>query len=249
MAATCRRRRRRNQGTLTGTAKITRDASGRTTRIDYFTAQGAMTGYTVTNYVAADHAEVANFMPDGQRRWHGEEYFNADGVQIRSVTQNEASSISTETTYDTLRGLQSSSKTFRNGQLFTSVVSAYDDNDDLVRQDVYDDKGKWYAARIYDHNLLVKKLYKFASGDTEDVIIKYDSNRWIERSQLSFNNKFVCTFVQEHLPDGTVKRTVALGSDGSLWAEYPNLGVIEADKNGHPPNSTAGVIHKAGNWW
>ncbi len=236
------------QGTLTGTGKITREASGRPARIDYFTAQGAPTGHTVTTY-SADHAEQANYTPDGQRRWHGENYFNADGVLIKSVTQGENSVASRETIYDPLRGLAKSTKQFRNGQLQISYVNTYDNNDDLVRQDLYSDKSVWYGAQTYEHNLLVKKLYKFSNGHTQETVIKYDANRWAERAQFSRDNKLVCTFVQEHLPDGTTKRTIALGPDGSLWAEYPNLVVTEVDQHGHPPNSTAGIIHKAGNWW
>jgi hypothetical protein len=236
------------QGTLTGTSKFTRDVSGRTTRIDYFTAQGAPTGHTVTKYIA-DHAESANYTPDGHRRWRREEYFNADGVEIKSVTKLENDSASVERIYDPQRGLEKSSKQLRNGQLQVSLVNTYDDDDDLIRQDLYDDKSRWYGAKVYEHNLLVKKLYKFANGHTQESTIKYDANRWIERAQFSRDNKPVCTFVQEHLQDGTVKRTIALGPDGSLWAEYPNLSVVEVDQHGHPPNSTAGKIHKAGNWW
>lgn len=236
------------QGMPTGTAKFTRDASGRTVRIDYLTAQGSPTGYTETKY-AVGHAESANYTPDGHRRWRKEQFFNADGVEIKAVTQAEGSTARKETTYDPQRGLEKSSKQFRNDQLQVSIVSAYDDDDDLVRQDLYNAKGTWYGAKLYERNLLVKKLYKFSDGHTAEVAIKHDANRWIDRAQFSRDGKLVCNFVHEHLPDGTTKRTIALGPDGSLWAEYPNLAVTEVDRNGHPPNSTAGVIHKTGNWW
>jgi hypothetical protein len=236
------------QGAQTGTAKFTRDASGRTTRIDYFTADGSLTGYTETKY-AADHAELANYTPDGHRRWRSERYFNADGVEIKSVTQTEGSNARTETTYDPQRGLQKSSKEFRGDRLLVSIISTHNEDDDLIRQDLYSDKGKWYGAKIYEHNLLVKKLYKFSDGSTAEVGIKYNANRWIDRAQFSHNDRLICNFVHEHLPDGTTKRTIALGPDGGLWAEYPNLSVVEVDQHGHPPNSTAGIIHKTGNWW
>ncbi|HEX5212792.1 MAG TPA: hypothetical protein VFW22_13790 [Pseudolabrys sp.] len=236
------------QGTPTGTAKFTRDASGRTIRIDYLTAQGSPTGYTETKYVAG-HAESTNYTPDGHRRWHRERYFNADGVMIKQATQSEGSTARRETTYDPQRGLEKSSAQFRDDQLQVSIVSAYNDDDDLVRQDLYNAKGTWYGAKIYERNLLVKELYKFTDGGTAEVSIKYDANRWIERARFTHNDRLICNFVHEHLPDGTTKRTIALGPDGSLWAEYPNLSVVEVDRNGHPPNSTAGIIHKTGNWW
>lgn len=86
-------------------------------------------------------------------------------------------------------------------------------------------------------------------GHTAEIVIKYDANHSIERVQYSRDDKLVCTFVHEHLQDGTTKRTIALGPDCSLWAEYPDLSVVEVDQRGHSPNSTAGTIHKTGNWW
>lgn len=236
------------QGSLTGSSKITRDAAGQETRVEFFTAQGAPTGVTTTKWVAG-HAERANFTPDGARRWHSEEYYSADGIETRSVTYYEGSTAYNESIYDTQRGVVKSSKQFTNGQLQISYVNTYDDDDDLVRQDLYSDKGTWYGAKIYEHNLLTKKLYKFSSGVSQETYVKYDAKRWAQSAQFYVNSNLICTFVFEHLPDGTTKRTIAQGPDGSLWAEYPDRYVDEVDKHGHPPNSTLGDIHKVGDWW
>lgn len=236
------------QGALTGTSKITRDASGRPTRSDSLTAQGALTGYTVSKYTG-DRREWANYTPEGKRRSYGTVYYNSDGIQIRSISYTEGSSSHQETTSDPLRGITKSSKQFTNGKLTVSRVNTYDPNDDLIRQDLYNDKDQWYGALTYEHNLLVKRSYKFLDGHTEEVVIKYDAKRWTESAQMSRDGRLICKFVYEHLPDGTIKRTIALGPDGSLWAEYPDLSVSIVQQDGHPPNSTSGVIHKKGNWW
>lgn len=236
------------QGALTGQSKIVRDAEGQVTRIEFYTAQGALTGYTVTKWVA-NRAERVNFTPDGKRRWQSKEYYSSDGVLTRSVTQAEGSKSYNESIYDTARGVVKSAKQFNNGQLQISYVNTYDDDDDLIRQDLYSDKGTWYGAKIYEHNLLTKKLYKFSSGRKQETQIKYDAKRWAESAQMYVDGKLICTFLYEHLPDGTTKRTVAQGPDGSLWAEYPDRYVDEVDRSGHPPNSTAGVLHKTGDWW
>jgi hypothetical protein len=236
------------QGVLTGRSTITRDAAGRATRVDYFTAQGAPTGHTITNWVAG-HAELANYTADGTRRWHSEEYFSSDGVLTRSVTQGEGNNAYNESIYDTARGVVKSAKQFTNGQLQISYVNTYDNDDDLIRQDLYDDKGTWYGAKIYKDNLLTRKLYKFSNGISQESQIKYDARRWAVSAQMFINGSLVCSFLYEHLPDGTTKRTIANGPDGSLWAEYPDHYVDEVDRTGHPPNSTVGMIHKVGNWW
>jgi hypothetical protein len=236
------------EGVLTGRSKITRDAQGQTTRLEFFTAQGALTGYTVTKWVAG-HAERANFTPAGKRRWHSEDYYSSEGVLIRSVTQGEGSNSYNESIYDTARGVVKSAKQFTDGKLQISYVNTYDDDDDLVRQDLYSDKGTWYGAKVYEHNLLTKKLYKFSSGGTQETRLAYDAKRWATSAQMYVDGKLICTFIYEHLPDGTTKRTIAQGPDGSLWAEYPDRYVDEVDRTGHPPNSAVGVIHKAGNWW
>jgi hypothetical protein len=236
------------QGMLTGITKYTRDASGRVTRSEFYTAQGSLTGYTTTNWVAG-HAESANFAPDGVRRWHAEEYYSPAGIEVRSVMHYEGSNTYNESIYDTKRGLVKSSKQYTNGQLQISYTNTYDADDDLVRQDLYSNKGTWYGAKLYEHNLVTKKLYKFSSGATQETYIKYDARRWAESAKFYVNNKLICTFLFEHLPDGTTKRTVAQGPDGSLWAEYPDRYVDEVDRNGHPPNSNLGIIHRAGTWW
>jgi antitoxin component YwqK of YwqJK toxin-antitoxin module len=235
-------------GAVTGLTKITRDSSGQPIRTDHFTAQGALTGYTLAKYFG-DRSDSENFTADGHRRWRSQSYYDSSGIMVRSTTHTEGISADQEKTYDPLRGIEKSSKQFLNGKLQLSRVNTYDPNDDLVRQDLYDEKERWYGALTYENNHLVKRFYKFLDGHTQETTLKYDANGWRARGQQTRDGKLICSFVYEYLPDGTIKRTIALGADGSLWAEYPDLNVSVVGQDGHPPNSTAGTVHKKGKWW
>jgi hypothetical protein len=63
------------------------------------------------------------------------------------------------------------------------------------------------------------------------------------------NDKFVCKFVYDSQPDGTVSKTEARGPDGKLWAEYRGRAVQELARDGHDPASAVATIYRRGNWW
>ena len=236
-------------GSLTGYEEITRNAAGEATRVDFYTARGALTGYTTTAYTA-DHADGATYGADGKRRSHWTTHFSPDGAVVRLVKYDEGFSSHQEVIYDPPRGTETSITQFRNdGELQLSTVNTYDGDDNLIRQDLYSPDRTWYGAKTYEHNLLTRKSYKFSNGTSMDIDIKYDARRSTSSATQRVDGKLICTFQLEHFPNGTIARTVAIGPDASLWAEYPNLLVIEVDQQGHPPNTTAGVIHKKGNWW
>ena len=44
-------------------------------------------------------------------------------------------------------------------------------------------------------------------------------------------------------------RTLAFGPDGDLWAEYPDMEVVDVRQNGQPINGRPAIINKAGNWY
>jgi len=235
-------------GVLTGVNVFTRDADGQIIRVDSYTDQGVLTGYS-TGAFFADHADGATFTPEGVRKSHGQAYFSPDGAVIRRLNYIEEGDSYTEEQYDPARGLVTSMKKYVDGKLRIIRLDTYDADDDLIRQDIYDENNIWYGAEFYDRNLLTKIQYKFASGDTEEIRYSYDQRRWATSTQQFEAGVLICTFLFERFPNGTIKRTIAHGPDGSLWAEYPNLMVSQVTKSGHPPNSTAGVIYKGGDWW
>jgi len=236
-------------GVLTSVAAFTRDADGQPVRVDFYTAQGVLTGYTINTFFA-DHADGAAFTPEGVRKGRVQHYFSADGVEIRTRSFiGDGSESYTEEQYDPARGIVTSMKKYVDGKLRIIRVDIYDADDDLIRQDIYDENSVWYGAEFYDRNLLTRIVYKFASGDSREIRYSYDSRRWATSTEQYEAGVLICTFLFERLPNGTVKRTLAKGPDGSLWAEYPDMVVSQVAKNGHPPDSTVGTIYKVGDWW
>src|SRR5437762_9584167 len=55
-----------------------------------------------------------------------------------------------------------------------------------------------------------------------------------------------CRFTYDRLADGTATRTLAFGPDGALWAEYPDMEVVDVRQNGHPINGRPAIINKIG---
>ena len=46
-----------------------------------------------------------------------------------------------------------------------------------------------------------------------------------------------------------VERFLAFGPDGALWAEYPDMEVVDVRQNGHPINGRPAIINKVGLWY
>ena len=37
--------------------------------------------------------------------------------------------------------------------------------------------------------------------------------------------------------------------DGTLWAEYPDMEIVDVRQNGEPINGRPAIINKAGDWY
>jgi hypothetical protein len=235
-------------GVLTGVTAFTRDTDGQPTRVEFYTDQGVLTGYA-TNTFFSDHADGASFTPEGVRKARWQAYFSPDGAEIRRLTYFAEGDSYIEEQFDPTRGVEASMKKYVNGKVRIAYVDTYDADDDLIRRDMYNENNAWYGAEYYERNLQTKGLYKFSSGEIREIRYSYDPRRWATSTQQFEDGVLVCTFLFERFPNGTIKRTIAQGPDSSLWAEYPNLMVVEVNRSGHPPGSTAGVIYKVGDWW
>lgn len=238
-----------NGGVETGYSKIARDPKGRIDRFDDYTAQNVRTGYTVLSH-APDHDSYIEYSADGAELSRSEEYFNADGVETKYVSHGRDGVRTTERTYDPVIGLVTGLRAEDNGKLSYTVRYSYDSDDVISRTDTYDPDGKPYVYSLFDHGREVKKVYNFSDGTKEEVDYAYDRRHWMVSSKMTVNGSLICTFTFDREPDGTVKRTLATGADGTLWAEYPNLFVTEVRKDGHANQApTVGIFHKSGDWY
>lgn len=238
------------QGVLTGSIRYQRDTAGEVMRCDNSDVNGILTGYWTATF-SSDHSDSASFTAAGTTKRTWTDYYAGDGVTVREISNTAGSSRSVDSEYDHNTGLTKIEKISENGNLIYLIRSTYDSNDNLVRNDHYDVNGTWYAADFYQDGLEQKKLYAAVSGRTKiDIRFTYDSKRWIATGQQYVSDKLVCTFNYEHLSDGTIKRTLALGPDGSLWAEYPDTLVQAVEKSGRiGGRPTVGTIYKIGDWW
>jgi hypothetical protein len=235
-------------GELTGRSRIQRNAAGDRTRIDTFTTTGTLTGYAVRN-LGAESVESLSYTAEGKRTGRTVSYYSPAGVLVRVQSYPE-DNIIYESDYDPGTGLAQARRKLVSGKVESTNKYTYDSYGDRIRDDIYTADGTWYGAREYAENLQTAERYKFTDGSSQEVKFAYDENRRLATAVFSRNSQLICTFKYDRLPTGAVKRTLAVGPDGQLYAEYPDLVVTKVEQNGHPvDHPDAGVLHRKGNWW
>jgi hypothetical protein len=230
----------------TGRVRIQRNGDGGRTREDYFTVNGVLTGYTLFSY-RADSVETTSYTSDGQKRAVNVSFYSPTGILTRAITYSnpDDQSFHVDSDFDERTGLRKGSTQFESGNLSNSGLFDYDDSGDLVRQDVFDPAGRWFAAAELVDGLTTKRLY----DSSKELRYSYDERRRVKETTLFYNDMLVCRFSYDRLPDGTAKRTLAFGPDGALWAEYPDMEIVDVRQNGQPINGRPAIINKPGNWY
>jgi hypothetical protein len=230
----------------TGRVRIGRNASGERTREDYFTVGGAATGYTLYSY-RVDSVEATSHTVEGKKSVVNVSFYSPEGILIRSMsyTNPDDQGFHVDSDFDDRTGLRKGSTQFEGGNLSSSGLFNYDDDGDLLRQDVFDPAGRWFAATELVNGLTMKRLYE----SSKELRYSYDERRRVKETTLFYNEMLVCRFTYDRLPDGTATRTFAFGPDGALWAEYPDMEVVDVRQNGRPINGRPATINKLGNWY
>jgi hypothetical protein len=227
-----------------------RDPQGRITHEDDETADGKLTQYWTT-ILSPHRMDASAYDPNHIRTSHFVADFSVGGVQVHKITylsQTSAASYS-ENDYDENTGEIVASRQFDDGKLQNTRKYSYDGNGDKTRMDAYDPNGKWFAADEYTEGLWVRRLYKLPNGTTATLKYSYDAKQWLQETDIKVNDQPLCKLTYDRESDGTVKRTLAIGADGTLWAEYPPPQVRDIGQDGQPAGRTDGVIHKTGSWW
>jgi hypothetical protein len=229
-----------------GSVRVQRNPAGNRTREEYFTASGVPTGYTVFTY-RPEVVEVASYAADGKRRSIELLSYSSNNTLSRSVTYSNPDdrSFHVDTEYDDKTGLRTATTQYEGGVASTSGSFTYDENGDLARQDMYDPAGQWFAAALMADGLTTKRLY----DSSKELRYRYDERRRLQETELFFEDRLVCRFTYERLSNGSARRTLAHGPDGKLWAEYPDMEVVDVRQNGQPINGRPAVMHRTGNWY
>jgi len=235
-------------GILVSRSRIQRNAAGERTRVEAFSPTGELTSYQVRT-ISPDSVEESTYTAEGKRTRRLINYYSAAGIRIRQ-REYPQENIYYESEYDQGTGVTLSQTKVVNGGLELTVKYSYNSYNDKTREDLYDSKGVWFGEREFSAWLKLDERYKFADGSTQETKSTYDENRWLKSATFSRNGQLICTFTYDRLPTGQVKRTLAVGSDGTLFAEYPDLLVDKVDQTGHPvDNADVGIIQRKGNWW
>ena len=230
----------------TGRVTIQRNASGERTRENSFTVGGVATEYTVYSY-RADSVEATSYTVEGKKRAVNVSFYSPKDILTRAMTYSNPDDrgFHVDSDFDDRTGLSKGSRQFEGGNLTSSGLFNYDDDGDLIRQDVYDAAGNWFAAAELVNGLTTKRLY----DSSKELRYSYDERRRVKETTLFYNKMFVCRFTYDRLPDGAAKRTLAFGPDGALWAEYPDMEIVDVRQNGHPINGRPAIINKTGDWY
>ena len=229
-------------GEVTGQSEIQRNDRGKRARISNFTVQGQLTGYVGRTY-GTGIAESVRYTPNGSKIERWVEYHSPAGIVIRQEWHPDDVHYY-DTDIDETTGLSRSRKEFRGGRVISSNRYTYDADGTLRREDIHDPNGKWYGAREYSEGLKRRESYEFSSDDTREALYAYDEKSWVKEIKYNRNGNLVCKFVYDWYPNGTIKRTLAIGPGRDLMAEYPDQYVDKVQRDGQPLSRTAtAIIH------
>jgi len=238
-------------GEKTGIVRIQRNEAGNRVREDYLMLGGTPTDHVEYSYTP-DHVEKDFYTTDGKKSEYSILYYSTKGTLARNITYYSPFDPGrrTEWEYDDGTGLAKSRQQFLDGKLSVMVSYTYNGDGGLVRTDAYNSNHVWFAADEFNDELRTKRIYKDERG-TKEMRITYDEKRLLKESALYYKDVFICRLVYERFPNGTVKRTLALGPDGEVWAEYPDYEVFDVKRNGESTEAKlpGSVIHKTGAWW
>jgi len=226
--------------------KIQRNAAGEITREDYYTVSGVLTGYALYSY-RIESVVKATYTAEGKRKSIFVGSYSPKGTLTHSIVfsnPNDQNSHN-DVDFDDSTGLMRLRKQFTGGKLDNIGLFTYNAHGDEIRQDVYNAAGKRYATTESADGLMTKRMYVVG----EEARFTYDDKRLLKETVLFYRGTFVCRFVYDRLPDGTVKRTRALGPQGELWAEYPDQCVVDVHRDGSPITGEPAIIHKKANWY
>jgi len=230
-----------------GTTQIHRNAAGVIQRTDRARANGDAAGYT-TYEDKGDHVEATTVNAAGKQTDHRDYYFSAAGNCVRRVVHFPNADLDSTLDETTGRAITTKQIDTRSGQSLMQKF-VYDPDGDITRIDVYNDEGRLFAGQEYVDGEVARRFYNYGDGTSRDIRYTYDDKKVLTASKIYYNGKFICSLSYDRDSEGSVKRTLAFGPDGELWAEYPAPEVTDVQDSGQPINRDDGVIHREGPWW
>jgi hypothetical protein len=229
--------------------RIQRNAGGDRVRVDEFTLTGELAEYLIRT-VGSDHVEEIWYTALGKPR--GDRVvctYSPAGILVRS-RHYFVGSTHYEYDYDASSGLRQVEKKFQNDEMRFFTKIAYDVSGEILWQDFYSSNHLWYGRREYADDLEMVRKYKWPGGRTKELRYSYDDKRQPKEVAVYYNEQFVCVLKYDRFSTGAIKRTIAVGAKGQVFAVYPDMEVDEIDQQGRVLDQPdAGTIYRQGNWW
>ena len=236
-------------GEQTTTVKIQRDEHGRRARQEFFLLDGRLTTYRVRTYTDGG-VESAQFTAAGKQEGRTVLAYSAEDVLTRARWYPGDPSTYYDTEFDAQTGLSKGRRKYRNGVLDSSSREIHDGGGLVTRSIHYNAEGRPFGVTDFADGLKVISRYALADGSSLEVRFSHDDKRRTRETRYSYDGRHICTLVYERLPNGRVVRSMALGPNGDVWAEYPDLYVEYIERSGEAVDRPGvAKIYKKGPWW
>ena len=229
-----------------GRTHYTRDTRGNVIRAESYTVGGTLSSYSTLQYLSDELTVIHGFAPDGKEISRGESHYSSAGILIRSRSYNVPDLSSyVDRVYDVGTGRVTSATQFTGGKVSVRSSYAFNADGDVVREDAYDADGSFFASEEFSDDLAIRRRY----SDGKELRYTWDAHRRRVGTEVWFGGRLICRLTYDRLPNYIVTRTIAVGPNGDLWAEYPNKQVIDIDEDGMPSQGGETKILKTGKWW
>lgn len=242
------------KGEAAGSRLLSYYPDGKLKRLETYTVLGKLTGYETCEPIAGGARDCLDHNPEGKPIEHYQSTFGADGVLVQQKHWREGDKQFYLVKLDPTNGLEIESRLIRfdNGAVLNIARRTYDANGDQVRADAFTADGTSpFASMEFADDLMQKKSYRYTDGQTYVVQAHYGANRWRTGADILVNGKLAFRFAYVWQSDGTILKSQALGLDGELWAEYPDLFLDEVTRQGavRLGNPNAGAVYHKQPWW
>jgi hypothetical protein len=236
---------------LTGRNELKYNSSGFVIRIDHFDTAGARTGYTTVDVVPQGGTENL-YTAAGRLRAVYVYRCSAAGRMVRLTRYANPADRGSYSVFDYSEdtGLSTLRQQYREGHLELVISTIYDGSGDPANRIGSTPDGTVVLTEDYSNALRIMRRYvEPALNAGLELHDHYNDKQWLDGVGVYFMGTLVCQLKYQMTSDGTVKKTLALGPDGSLWAEYPDQLVYDIDRDGTPVEGYPMVRHKTGDWW
>jgi hypothetical protein len=230
-----------------GLTKLIRNSRGDVIRSEDYTVAGVLTSYWTAANSGDTIKTVWYFTATGKEMFWLVHYYSPTGRMRRTVqyVNPEDSTLHIEYVVDSETGQSLSATQMAGGQIQNRQHWTYNADGDLVRHVGYMPDGSKVATDEYTDGFKTKRSY----AEGLELRYSYDGHSTLTETQVWFGGHFVCRLTYDRMSDLTVKRTIAVGPHGELWAEYPDQLVLDVTRDGRPSPPNHATIYKGGNWW